>query len=837
MVVAWVAVPAIVGVVVGTLLGPAPAPLLLALTAAWGAALASYRRARPVPLVAAVAIGASAAGGGIGSLDAARRLHPPLPRQVAPHLLTTRTPVTLEGRLRDDAASTAFGASLTLDVSGVASPGRSAVSGGGVRLAVGGRLAAEHVEEWTRGRAVRVPVALRRPQPYRNPGVPDQDVALARREVAFLGTVKSAALVEIIAPAAGLEEAAAVVRRWVRRRVRDTVGAWSARSSAVAVAILIGDRAGLDDAIEERLRRAGTYHVMAISGGNIAVLTAWLLVIGRVCRLPARAAAVCTAAGVASYAFIVGSAASVVRASVVAVIYLLGLYLDLRAAPLTVTIAAAGGILVARPLWWFDPGFWLTFGATAGILLGAPRLHAWSVGLMARWLGGRRVLSTVVNGVAGLAAATVAAEAALLPLGAFLFSRVTVAGLVLNLVAVPLMTALQVSAMTAVALSLVSLPVATALAWVPHACAVGILDSATLVDLAPWTTRRMPAPSVVVLAGYYAAWVGWFVARRRASRRVALAALGVIALTVLRAPPAPRWLTSHPRSDLVRDVAALERARGPLLGVLFLDVGQGDAALITFPDGARWLVDAGGLPNASGFDVGERVVGPALWALGARRLDRIVVTHGHPDHAGGAPAIIDDFAPRFAWQGVPVAGDPTLEAVSDRARRVGTRVTSARVGQRVERGDVVVRVLHPPPPEWQRRRVRNDDSIGVEVRRGEVSIVLTGDASASVEPVIAEQIGPASLRILKVPHHGSRGASSLPFLAQLRPALAVVSAGAGNPFGHPSVEALARYRAQHVPVLRTDVEGAVWVGTDGRCVWVRTFAGRDMSLGGDPCAE
>ena len=138
-------------------------------------------------------------------------------------------------------------------------------------------------------------------------------------------------------------------------------------------------------------------------------------------------------------------------------------------------------------------------------------------------------------------------------------------------------------------------------------------------------------------------------------------------------------------------------------------------------------------------------------------------------------------------------------------------------------GHVRIRVLHPPVPDWERPRVRNDDSVVLEVTCGDVALLLTGDISGDVERQIAAQITPARMRILKVAHHGSRTSSSPGLLESWRPQIALISAGRGNTFGHPTPEVLDRLEAIGARVYRTDRDGQITVESDCRSVSVGTF--------------
>jgi competence protein ComEC len=348
----------------------------------------------------------------------------------------------------------------------------------------------------------------------------------------------------------------------------------------------------------------------------------------------------------------------------------------------------------------------------------------------------------------------------------------------------------------------------------------GLIGSARLLDVAPWLTWRVPSASVVVLSLYYAALLLWWWTSRssvRSRSHLARAAMALAACLFL-------WIVVAP--------AARIRAHGDgRLHLALIDVGQGDAMLVTFPNGRTLVVDSGGVTVKGDFDIGDRVLGPALRARQLLRLDYLVVTHGDPDHIGGARAIVRDFQPREMWWGVPVANhEPTarVRAEADRAR-AGWRTLQR--GDRVEIGGVDVRVLHPPPPDWERQKVRNNDSIVLELRFGYVSMLLTGDIGREVEQELLASLDLLPMVVLKVPHHGSGTSSSEEFVQRLKPAVAVIGVGRANPYGHPVPHVLERYRAQGTEIFRTDRDGEVEVTTDGATINVRTFTMRSWQRG------
>ncbi len=711
-------------------------------------------------------------------------------------------PVRVRGRLTRDAALTPSGASMQIAVSQVSMGGAWESVEGGLSVSVGGALASDVVKEWRAGRLVEFPVALRTAARYLNAGVPDGERALARRGTALVGSVKSGALVEVLARGGWWDERAADVRAAVRSAMARHVGRHDPESAAIGTAILIGDRAQMTREIELRLQEAGTYHVVAISGGNIALLAAAVLTLLWAIRLRFAAGAVVAVIVLAAHGWVIGGGPSVMRATLTAIVYLALRGIDQRTAPVNAIGVGASLMLLANPLDIVNAGFWLTFGASGALLAAA-----------ARWQPARPV--SWWHGAAAICVGSLAVELVLMPVSALVFERVTMAGLVLNLAAVPAMGVVQAAASVCVMADAIGIAfLADAAGWVTFGAARVLVDGSRLVDLAPWATWRVPAPSLWLMAAYYASLVAWWWLSHgtQPSRPGPARALSVVV--------AGTWLWIAVAPQTYARAAFDTRLR-----VTAMDVGQGDAFLVTFPDGQTLLVDAGGVSTGGDFDIGDRVLGPALRARGLGRVDYVAVTHGDPDHIGGAAAVVRDFAPREVWVGVPVARHAP-EAILQAAvgeRRSGWRWLQR--GDRMRLGEVELRVHHPPQPDWERQRVRNDDSLVIEVRYGRVSLLLTGDISRAVESGLADAMDLLPTVVLKSPHHGSSTSSSMPFLLRLRPAVVLVSAGRGNPYGHPTRDVLARYAAVGAQVFRTDRDGQIELITDGESLEVKTFTG------------
>ena len=728
-----------------------------------------------------------------------RALHPPI-RQVLDEQLggfaietvgadRHDTPFEIEGRLLADAAITEAGANLRMRVHSIRIDSCPQPAAGGVSITVAGGLIGEAADDWRAGRVVRMPAVLRRPARYLNHGVPDQELLLARRGMSLVGSVKSAALVQVIERGRWYEEWASAIRAAVRRALAAHVSVHDRQSAAVAVAILIGDRGSLDPDVEQRLQEAGTYHVIAISGGNIAILAGVVLGLLWAGGIRGGWAAGATVAVLLAYAHIAGGGASVMRATVMAAIYLSLRIIDQRTAPQHAMAITVAIILLSSPLSIADVGLWLTFGATAAIVVGGSRVTLPE--------------SVWLKAPLGLVLASVCAEIVLMPISAYAFQRVTFAGLVVNLAAVPAMAIVQVAAMITAAADGAGLAGVAGLAGlITHLGVRGLIDSAIVVDAAPWLTWRVPSPALWLMAAYY----GGVVLLLYSARRATIAVTAGIFL----------WIAIAPQT-LAR------RAGDGQLHLTMIDVGQGDSLLATFPNGKTLLVDTGGVSLRGDFDIGDRVIGPALRQRGIGRLDYLMITHGDPDHIGGAVSIVRDFRPTEIWYGTFVNNhEPTqnLQAAGDVARSTWRWLQR---GDRFELGGVEVRVHHPALPDWERQRVRNDDSLVLELRFGRMSVLLTGDIGRAVERELMTGLDLLPAVVLKSPHHGSGTSSSEEFIKAVNPDVVLIGVGRANPYGHPVPYVLKRYSDMGAKVLRTDLLGQIEVVTDGETIGATAF--------------
>jgi competence protein ComEC len=662
--------------------------------------------------------------------------------------------------------------SVVLDVTAATLGGRAVDLSGRLRLHVVTddprpvAQAGDLVEAWADVRA---------PRGYADPGAMDVE-ALARRDgIHAIGFCKSARLVESRhgRPGPSWIAAARAVRKWARDVIEASLP--EGRERAVVLAMTLGDQRGIDDETAETFRIAGTYHVLALSGAQVALLAGGLILIARRVGAGPVLQAFALTPILAFYATLVGGQVPIVRATVMALVALWGRALDLDVDLANLLGLAAAALLLVQPSAVGDVGFELSFAATLAILVVTPVVQA---GLPRLPL--RLELSV---------AASVASQLALWPLLAARFHRVAPAAVVLNLAAVPLSGLVL---LTGLALLAAGVMPALAVVLAPPAwlSAHLLLWTGDLVRGRAWLDVRAPSPDTLAVLVYVAGLVA-LVRRRRVA--TVLLALGIVGMQ-WPAPPADG-----------------------LLHVDVLDVGQGDAILIRTPRGRAWQVDAGG--SATAFDVGEWVVAPYLWSIPVVRLEGIVVSHAHMDHVGGVPFLLRHFAPGALWEGPAPRADAGYRLLDKAAGASSASRVAVGAGTTSMLDGVQIEILAPRSREGPPLHTRNDDSVIVRVRFGAVSFLLTGDAESPGEEALAAP----DATVLKVAHHGSRTSSSERFLDRTGPRVAVISVGARNKFGHPAPDVLARYARRGIRVFRTDRDGAVQLATDGRRVWARTF--------------
>jgi competence protein ComEC len=564
---------------------------------------------------------------------------------------------------------------------------------------------------------------------------------------------------------------AGVADRLHLRLARTIAPGLSGERRGVVAGIVLGEDEGLSRELRDRFRASGLYHLLAVSGQNVAFLAFGVLLLARLVGVGRRPAEAAVLAVIAAYVLAVGWQPSVVRAGVAGWLASLA-WLAARPRDRWYFLLLGAVVLLAwNPYALREPGFQLSFAAVCAIFLAAGRLE--------RRLAGyplHRTLREVV-------AVSLACGLATAPIVWLQFGAVPLYTVPANALAFPVVSPLLGLGLASALVSPVLPGAAHAIAWLNGWLAAYLAGCARVVGGLPhaqitsWT-------GLAILAGVPALTL--LLARSRGRERRAVLALGAIAVTAgvgWRLAPRP--------------------APPPLHGVrvTFLDVGQGDSALVQTASAAI-LVDEGP-PEAH--------VAGQLRRLGVRRLSLVVLTHPQRDHVGGAAEVLRDLD-------VEAVLDPRLQAASSdedaamrQARGRHVPVVVARAGNAYRLGRLRVEVLWPDAPGAPGEDP-NQHAVVLLVSYGELDVLLTADAEADV----TTRLRLPAVEVLKVAHHGSADPLLADLLARIRPRVAVISVGRGNDYGHPTPSTLATLEHQSgLDVYRTDRDGAVTVDSDG----------------------
>jgi competence protein ComEC len=566
-----------------------------------------------------------------------------------------------------------------------------------------------------------------------------------------------------------------------------------AREAALARGFVLGEDEGVDERTTDDFRRSGLSHLLAVSGQNVALLALLAMPLLAALGMPLRARLVWLLGLIAVYVPLAGAGPSIQRAGIMGALSVLATLAGRRASRLYAVAIAAIVLLALEPSIAADVGWQLSFAAVLGILAFAAPLRA----ALGGWLGKRGWRRPLVEG----AAMTIAATVATAPLIAFHFEAVSTLTLPANLLALPAVApAMWLGMLAAAAGQVPGFPVEAL-------NSVNALLLAYIAQVAAWCGRPSWAyPHLRLgIGGLIAAYVA-----------IAMGAISISRLARMRRPARPRRRTRS-TAALVAGLGVLAlawaaggdagRAMGPPAGlrVSVLDIGQGDAILLQPRESPPVLVDGG--PPGEG-------LAEKLRAAGVDRLGVAIVTHAESDHAAGIRELLGTMPVGQVLFGAP---DRVTLAAAAAAGVPGRRLAR---GSELRSGRLRLDVVWPPA-ELLAGSTHGEDpnrlAIVMRASWGRFSMLLTADAEAEAVP-----LEPGPIDVLKVAHHGSEDGGLATLLDRVRPRLAVISVGAGNPFGHPTVAVLAALAGQGVRTLRTDRDGTIVLEVVGGSIGVRS---------------
>ncbi len=592
----------------------------------------------------------------------------------------------------------------------------------------------------------------------------------------------------------------------MRRRAEDALGArLAAPEAALARGMVLGEDQAIDPLEREDFRLAGLSHVLAVSGQNVMLLCALALPLLGWLGAGQRTRVAALLALIAVYVPLAGAGASLQRAGVMGAAGLFALAAGRAPSRWYSLELAAVGTLALNPRATGDPGWQLSFAAVIGILLLAPPVQ--------------RALRGLPRALSEGAAITLAATIATAPLIAHSFGSVSVAGVLANLVALPIVAAIMWAGVIQCALAQFGAVLGAGQAAIDL---LGSIDGVLLGLLrrvvrafaeAPGANVVLPLGSRTAVPLAYALIGAAIAGTRRGARRLEPQATSSAA--------AWRRLPIRSRAAVLALAGAAAAggwryATGPpappgSLTVSFLDVGQGDATLVQDGHGASVLFD-GGPPEAR--------VYRRLRAAGVSRLDLMVSTHQSRDHQGGLHEVLARVPTGMLLENGYGTRDPDYARLLGEARERGVPVRSAAAGQVWRVGRLTIRLLGPrprapgePPPDEP-----NPIGVAAIVSEGDFDLWLSADAES--DAILGYPLRP--VEAMKVSHHGSRDPGLPEVLKRLRPQVAAIEVGRGNRYGHPTPETLAALRASVPHVYRTDQDGTVKLTSDGSRIKIAT---------------
>lgn len=570
-----------------------------------------------------------------------------------------------------------------------------------------------------------------------------------------------------------------------------------AERSSVLKALLLGDQNQIPEKLLRAYTRAGVNHILSISGFHIGIIVyfiAQLFFLAASCSQYIllqvdlrRVILLLSLPAMVVYLLLTGASPATARSVIMLAAFVMALYVERESDLLNIILLAAITLVAINPPTLFDLSFQFSFLALWGIILIAPQIMLLFNKINSTWL------RTLLQFLAVSAAASIITAVPSL----FFFGKASICGILANLLIVPLLGyGAVLTGFTALMILYIYPPVGYSLLNLAGEL-VGF-SNRLIISLGELPTLTFYGITKVDMLLFVAALSIVTFVGSRFLKITAMLALPAIAIVL------------HLQSSSFADGR---------LHLTMLSVGQGESILIHLPNGNVMLLDGGGFLHETDKDFGERVLAPALLKMGVRRIDFMVMTHSHPDHAGGLPFIAENFQIGQFMEPVTGGSGAKYDLLKSLLAVKGITVRSLKAGEKIEPSPgVVFTVLSPfggPALHPYNDQEENEESLVLQLHYGKTSALLTADAGIQAEERIMRNFKDISAGLLKVGHHGSKYSTSDAWLDRVAPDYALISAGRDNSFGLPSDRTIKALRNRGIQILRTDLDGTTVMSTDG----------------------
>ncbi len=623
------------------------------------------------------------------------------------------------------------------------------------------------------GDRIKVAGKLKMPPGLKNPGGFDYQKYLARKKILAIVWVQDKE--KIVKLGTGKFNPVFMFAYKIRDKasgiISDTLPNKPFPCAFLLESVLLGKRSMLPEEVIKWFQDTGTIHILAISGLHVGLIgLIFFFIFRKLLRLPQRTSSILTLLVLIIFAIMTGATPSVIRATIMAGTIIIGMIIERDTDIYNNLALAALIILLQNPLTLFDVGFQLSFGAVFSLVYFTSFIEP-KLWFLPKYL-------------AKLVSVSIAVQIGISPILIFYFNKLSLVTILANIIVIPLLGVILTLGLAMVFIGIIFMPIANLIGIINYYIITGLLISVSFFAQIPYAYIYLPTPSFFIIGSYYLCLLAL------SKYKIPKVVIGILILINIFL-----WMQVFKNSSNI-------------MKVTFLDVGQGDATFLEFPDGGNMLIDGG--PASEYSDTGKWVILPFLRSKGITNLDVVMVSHYHSDHYGGLSTVLKNYKiKKFV--------------IDNGFERIKEKDICYKV---VRRGDKIIGypkieiyILHPNLDKSS----SNNNSVVVKIVYNKISFLFTGDIENKTEQHLLPFKDMLSSTVLKVPHHGSKHGYEPEFIKLVNPKTGIIGVGRDNKFNLPNRQVLIDYEKRGTDIYRTDKHGAVMISTNGKKIWVKTM--------------